>query len=228
METRETGVSQHRQAPGYVAALRYDFLTSIYDPIVALTTRERTFKERLLSQACIDDGANVLDLGCGTGTLAIRAKRLHPGATIVGIDGDPKVLSIARRKAEAAGAHVRLDTGLSFDLPYTDARFDRVVSSLFFHHLTTADKRRTILEVHRVLVPGGQFHVADWGRPNGPLMRMLFYPVRLLDGFETTRDNVRGRLPELFAAGGFEDARLRGELNTMMGTLAFYSATRPD
>ena len=221
-------MSQHRQDPShYVTALRFDFLTSIYDPIVALTTRERVFKERLLSQACIDEGASVLDLGCGTGTFAIRAKRRHPGATIVGVDGDPKVLSLARRKAAAAEAHVRLDTGLSFDLPYSDAQYDRVVSSLFFHHLTAADKRRTILEANRVLVPGGQFHVADWGRPSGPLMRMLFYPVRLLDGFETTRNNVHGRLPELFAAAGFEHARLRGELNTMLGTMAFYSARKP-
>ena len=217
-----------RTTEHYVPALGHDFLTSLYDPVVALTTRERTFKNQLLRQAEIPDGADVLDLGCGTGTLTIWTAKKRPNARVVGLDGDPKVLSIAKRKAVAADVKLRFDVGLSCDLPYPDGSFDRVLSSLLFHHLTRSDKRRTILEIHRVLKPAGQLHVADWGRPSSVLMKMLFYPIQVLDGFASTRDNVQGLLPGLFEEGGLESVSLRKELRTIFGTLALYSACKTD
>ena len=212
----------------YVPALGHGFLTSLYDPVVALTTRERTFKSQLFRQAEIPDGADVLDLGSGTGTLAIWVAKKRPNARVVGLDADPKVVSIAERKAAAANVKLRFDVGLCFELPYPDASFDRVLSSLLFHHLTRSDKRRTILEIHRVLKPGGQLHVADWGRPSSVLMKMLFYPIQILDGFDNTRDNVQGLLPGLFEEGGLESVSLRKELRTIFGTLALYSANKAD
>jgi SAM-dependent methyltransferase len=83
----------------YIPALRFRWLTAVYDPVVALTTRERTFKHRLLSQAQIEPGMRVLDLGCGTGTLAVWLKQRTPAAEVVGLDADPAVLALARRKA---------------------------------------------------------------------------------------------------------------------------------
>jgi len=210
-----------------VPALGYRFLTALYDPVVALTVRERTFKSRLVAQAAIAPGHAVLDVGCGTGTLAVRIKRTVPGASVIGLDGDPTVLAIARRKAARAGVAVRFDEGYAYALPYPDAAFDRVLSSLFFHHLTRDAKQRTIAEVHRVLRPGGELHVADWGKASNALMRGLFYSVQLLDGFATTRDNVEGRLPALFARGGFEAVSEGEAIATIWGTLALYSARRP-
>jgi SAM-dependent methyltransferase len=211
----------------YVPAAGYEWLTALYDPILHLTTRERRFKERLLEQAALRAGMDVLDLGCGTGTLAIWTKERNPQANIVGLDGDPKVLGRAKRKAEEAGSNIRFDQGLSYELPYTDASFDRVLSSLFFHHLVPGDKRRTVAEIRRVLRPGGELHVADFGAPANPLMRMLSSSIRLLDGAENTRENFAGALPGLFGEGGLAEARRRGEMSTIYGTLAFYSALRP-
>jgi SAM-dependent methyltransferase len=211
----------------YVPAAGRDWLTAVYDPILRLTTRERRFKERLLEQAGIRAGMDVLDLGCGTGTLAILTKERNPEANIVGLDGDPKVLGRAKRKSEGAGFTIRFDQGLSYDLPYPDAKFDRVLSSLFFHHLVPHDKKRTVAEIRRVLKPGGELHVADFGAPANPLMRMLSSSIRLLDGEENTRENFAGALPGLFGEGGLADARRREEISTIYGTLAFYSATRP-
>lgn len=212
----------------YVPALGYGFLTALYDPVVAVTTRERTFKERLIRQANIDPGHAVLDVGCGTGTLATWIKRAVPEAEVTGLDGDAAILAIARRKAARAGADVRFDHALSDALPYPDAGFDRVVSSLFFHHLTRDAKERTIAEIHRVLKPGGELHVADWGAPTSGWRRLLFYSVQWLDGFETTRDNVQGRLPRMFADGGLVQVRQRGAVETVYGTLALYSGRRPE
>jgi ubiquinone/menaquinone biosynthesis C-methylase UbiE len=210
----------------YIPALGWDRLTSLYDPVVRFTTRERAFKERLLDQAALSDAVDVLDLGCGTGTLALMAKARAPRAGVVGLDGDPKMLERARSKAEAAGKAVRFDEGLSYELPYPDSSFDRVLSSLFFHHLDRGGKERTFAEVRRVLRPGGELHVADWGRPANPLMRVLFTTIRLVDGAEPTRENVEGALPRLIAEAGLEQAALRGSLSTAYGTLAFYSAVR--
>jgi ubiquinone/menaquinone biosynthesis C-methylase UbiE len=195
--------------------------------VLRLTTRERLFKERLLNQAALHPGMEVLDLGCGTGTLAVWAKQRTPEANVVGLDGDPRVLDRARRKAGEAGLAIGFDQGLSYELPYSDASFDRVLSSLFFHHLMSEDKKRTIAEIRRVLRPGGELHVADFGAAANPLMNVLSRSIRLLDGVENTRDNFAGALPDMFGEGGLADARIRGQLSTVYGTLAFYSAVRP-
>ena len=102
-----------------------------------------------------------------------------------------------------------------------------MLSSLFFHHLMSEDKKRTIAEIRRVLRPGGELHVADFGAAANPLMNVLSRSIRLLDGVENTRDNFAGALPDMFGEGGLADARIRGQLSTVYGTLAFYSAVRP-
>jgi SAM-dependent methyltransferase len=210
----------------YIPALRFRFLTGVYDPAVRATTREREFKRRLLEQAAIEPGHRVLDLGCGTGTLAAMAKRRVPGAELVGLDGDPEVLARARAKTAGEGLEVRFDEGLSTELPYEDSSFDRVLSTLFFHHLTGEGKRRTARELVRVLRPGGELHVADLGRPADPLMRAFVWQVRLFDGLEQTRDNVAGSLPAIFAEAGLVAARERDRLRTPVGTISLYSADK--
>lgn len=214
--------------PHYVPALAFHGLTPFYDAVVGATTRERTFKRALIDQARIAPGHEVLDLASGTGTLAIWAQQHEPRATIMGIDGDPAILSIARRKAERAGVAIRFDQGLSYALPYDDARFDRVMSSLFFHHLDWPNKQRTARELLRVLKPGAELHVADWGAPGSGLMRGLFrVSIQVLDGYRNTQDNVEGRLIELFEGAGFVDVTQRDRFSTVFGTLALYSARKP-
>ncbi|MBI4589661.1 MAG: class I SAM-dependent methyltransferase [Candidatus Rokubacteria bacterium] len=169
----------------------------------------------------------VLDLGCGTGTMAVWMKRRTPAAVIVGLDGDPDVLAIARRNATRMGLEIEFRHGLSYELPFAEGAFDRVLSSLFFHHLLPAQKRRTLAEVFRILSPGGELYVADWGRPSGWMMRVLSYSIQLLDGFANTADHVEGRLPQYFREAGFEAVELRSQLATPYGTMALYSARRP-
>ncbi len=214
-------------ATRYVPALRFEALTRFYDPVVALTTRERSFKRRLLAQAALEPKHGVLDLGCGTGTLAIWAAQAEPSARVTALDGDPTVLARARRKAERANVSIQFDQGLSYDLPYSSQSFDRVLSSLFFHHLLPTDKERTLAEVIRVLRAGGELHIADWGRPTSWLMRWLFFSVQLLDGFPNTQQHVAGELPSLLESSGFEQVAVRAELATLYGTLALYSARKP-
>jgi ubiquinone/menaquinone biosynthesis C-methylase UbiE len=211
----------------YLPAVRFDFLTPLFDVFVRGTTRERAFKEKLLDQAGLDEGLDVLDLGSGTGTLAIWAKQRAPQLRIRGLDGDPKIIARAVQKADRAGVEVPFDEGLSYELPYADASFDRVLSSLFFHHLVPRDKERTIAEVVRVLRPGGELHVADWGEPRSLASKAGAVAIRRFDGDAPTRDNLAGRLPELFEAGGLVDARERERVAAPMGVISLYSARRP-
>src|SRR3954452_9543419 len=90
----------------YVPALRFEALTRVYDPVVAITSREGAFKRRLLQHARIKDGESVLDVACGTGTLAIEIKKDHPKAKVSGLDGDQQILGRARAKSEEAGVKV--------------------------------------------------------------------------------------------------------------------------
>jgi ubiquinone/menaquinone biosynthesis C-methylase UbiE len=210
----------------YLPGLRFRSLTRFYDPLIRLAMPERRFKQRLLEQAAPRAGQRILDLGCGTGTLAIQVRSAQPEAEVVGLDADQEMLAQARIKADAAGVAVRFDQGLSTELPYEDESFDLVLSTLFFHHLTGADKRRTAAEIARVLRPGGALHAADWGRPADPLMRALFIGVRLFDGFEPTRENIAGALPRIFEQGGLKRATETDRFRTAFGTLALYRGTK--
>jgi ubiquinone/menaquinone biosynthesis C-methylase UbiE len=211
---------------GYLPALRFRALTPFFD-IAARGIRERNFKPKLIEQARIGDGDDVLDLGCGTGTLAIQVKQSAPGARVTGLDGDPQILEQARSKSERAGLEIDYVEGLSTSLPFADRSFDRVLSTLFFHHLTTEDKRTTLGEIERVLRPGGELHVADIGRPSDPAMALAVLQVRAFDGFERTSANVEGRLPDLSEDAGLADVREHNSLRTVVGSVRLFSAAKP-
>ena len=212
----------------YVPALGIHFLTRFYDPIVRITLREDRFRRLLIEQARVEPGQRVLDLGCGTGTLTILLKQACPDASVAGLDGDFQTLEIARRKIAAAGLSIDLQRAMTFAPPYAPRSFDRVLSSLVFHHLTTANKRRTFAAVRELLRPGGELHVADWGKPQNALMQLAFLGVRLLDGFETTRDNAEGRLVELIQEAGFRSVAETHHEMTVFGTLSLYRAIAPE
>jgi hypothetical protein len=78
-----------------------------------------------------------------------------------------------------------------------------------------------------VASPGRTLHVADWGVPTNPLMRALFLPIQILDGFANTNDNVRGLLPSVFEAAGFENVRTQESLATAFGTLSYSTGRKP-
>ncbi len=210
----------------YVPALGFSWLTWLYDPLLSVTLREQEFKTALVRQAKLAPGQRVLDLGAGTGTLTLLLKQAEPQADVCGVDGDPEVLERARAKAVHAGASITFSEGMAHALPYPDAGFDRVVTSLMLHHLASSDKKRALAEVWRVLRPGGELHVADWGKAQNVLMRALFLGVQLLDGFESTGDNAAGRLPAMFRECGFVDVRETASYATLFGTLTLWQARK--
>lgn len=212
-------------ARSYVPALGFDWLTRLYDPLLALTLREGTLKSRLLDQAEIAPDHGVLDVGCGTGTLAILAKARQPRARLVGLDGDPAVLEIARKKIARAGVEVELREGLANAEPiFPPASFDRILTSLVLHHLTTDEKRQAFSAMYRWLRPGGELHVLDFGPQANWFFALLARGVGWLDGVTRVRDNWDGRLPDLMREAGFARADEVGRALTPFGSVSFYKA----
>ena len=210
-----------------IPALRFHRLTRFYDRVLALAIPEQQLKSELTAAALegLQPGDRVLDLGCGTGTLTIMLKQAAPEVEVVGLDGDSEVLALAKSKAEAAGVQLDLQGGLSYEAPFPPASFNRVVSSLVFHHLTSEAKLQTFKKVGELLGPGGELHVLDWGQAQNPLMRFAFLGVQLLDGFKTTTDNVDGCLVPMMREAGFSDASETRRRASMFGTLSLYRAT---
>jgi SAM-dependent methyltransferase len=215
-------VSSRRER--YIPAAGHDWLLPLYDPVLRLFFREEQAKRELLAQADVRTGQRVLDVGCGTGTLAILIKAECPQTHVVGLDGDPKALAIARRKAARAGVDVAFDEGLASSLPYSDGSFERVFSSLVLHHLSREHKQRSLSEILRVLTPGGTFHLLDFGRPVTAWERGL---ARLFFRSPEVRDNVQGGLAALLREAGFADVEELARRGTIVGSVWYYRAARP-
>ena len=199
--------------------------TRLYDTVVALTMREATFRGRLRAE--VRDGlapdAAVVDVGCGTGTLAIALAA--DGAEVIGVDGDPEVLALAHAKPGAETVQWR--KGLATALPLPGASADRVVMSLLLHHLDAGAKRAALAEALRVLRPGGRLHVADWGRPRDAVMRAAAWALQRVDGPDGLRENLEGAIPALLADAGFTAVAVHDRLRTAWGSLELLSALRP-
>ena len=210
----------------FVPALGFHGFTKLYDAVVRTTMPEKAFKMALMVQAGIQPGFKVLDFGCGTGTLTKLTAEAHQEASIIGVDVDANILGIAKNKVGKTASNVQLELYDGNKLPYDDASFDRVISSLVFHHLSKDQKQNAFSEIYRVLRPQGELHIADWGQASNLLMRLLYYPVQILDGFETTTDNVNGLLPSYISKGGFNNVTVNGSFSTVFGTLSLFLAKK--
>ena len=136
-----------------------------YDLTVWLMTlgRERVYRERFVDLAHLEPGESVLDVGCGTGTLAIVSKqRVGPTGAVHGLDASLAMIDRAREKAKKAGVEVFFKQGVVEALPFSDAHFDAVLSTLMLHHLPRKLREQCAREVRRVLKPGGRVLVVDF------------------------------------------------------------------
>lgn len=140
----------------------YDFLTRL-----VLGSLYRSIAADVASVAA--DGARVLEVGCGPGNLAIRLAR-EPGLKVTGLDLDPRMIDLARGNARRvmAGSDEQPSfvVGDVASLPFPDASFDLVVSTLSMHHWAEPDQG--LAEIRRVLRPGGRALMWDIRRGRVP------------------------------------------------------------
>jgi ubiquinone/menaquinone biosynthesis C-methylase UbiE len=159
-----TNVVEQRTVPSTTGnvihgAFRYDLLIWL----VSLG-RERTFREKTLNLAGLKPGESVLDVGCGTGTLAIAAKpRVGPAGRVYGIDASSEMIARARKKAKKAGVEVTFENAVAEKIPFPDQTFDAVLTTVMLHHLGRKARQQCVFEMSRVLKPGGRVLAVDFG-----------------------------------------------------------------
>ena len=203
----------------YLPAAGHDWSLPLYDPIVKLLGGDAARRAQL-EQAALRPGHRVLDVGCGTGTLATLIKRLYPDVEVVGLDPDPKALARAKRKAARAAVSIQFDQGFGDELPYPEAWFDRVLSFMF-HHLPPDEKGKTVRAVRRVLKPGGEFYMLDFEGPEDGAHGFL---AHLLHSSDRMKDSSEGRVLSLMRQAGFADPKKVGHRRMLFGGVAYYRA----
>lgn len=213
----------------FTPALGVQCLTPFYDFAIAWLTRETTWREKLVNGIAPKRGERILDVGCGTGTLALQLKAMEPEVGLIGIDPDPEVLRRAASKAAAQALVVEWEEGfLSDDFVETVRPLSKIVSSLVFHQTPEAEKHRMHDCIYRALEPGGYFFIADYGEQRSRLMRWLFrLTVQMLDGTENTARNAQGRLPELMVDAGFQNVEELDFVPTLTGSISIYRGQKP-
>lgn len=203
----------------YLPAAGHDFFLPFYDPLTTLMGGRRLLRG-LLTQAELQPGHAVLDIGCGTGTLAVLIRQAHPAVDVTALDPDPRALARAGRKAAGAGVSVRFDRGFADALEYLDAAFDRVFSSMMFHHLARDVRAKTLVEVRRVLKPGGRLEFLDFaGGTHNAFAR------RIHGGHLQTA--AQDRLLRHMTEAGLVDARPVATRSTFLGSVAYFQASAP-
>jgi ubiquinone/menaquinone biosynthesis C-methylase UbiE len=168
-----------------------------YDLLAWLLTRgrEAAFRERIISLAGVQPGYSVLDIGCGTGTLAIAASRhVGAGGSVYGIDPSPEMIARAARKAAKARVPVVFTRAAAEQIPIEDGRFDVVLSTLMLHHLPLKIREPCAQEIRRVLRPGGRLLVVDFGRPSQHGLLSHFHRHGHVPGADVVALLARARL----------------------------------
>jgi ubiquinone/menaquinone biosynthesis C-methylase UbiE len=197
----------------FIPAAGHDFALPLYDPLTSLLGA-RARRQVLIERAQLSAGQRVLDIGCGTGSLAIALQRAQPQVEVTALDPDPRALGVAQRKAQRANAHVRFDRGFGDALPYAERTYDRVFSSFMLHHLERPQQQRLLAEVLRVLVPGGSLHLIDFARADhGGLFGQN------LQGAEHVERDLR--------AATFVDVRVQPEPRWLWQPVMYCSGRRP-
>lgn len=210
------------EARSYTPAAGHHFLTPLYDVGVRLSTRETVWRTALVELIAPTDSDVLLDIGAGTGNLALLLAKHNPATRYIGIDPDGRAIAIARKKldawsvgAEFLQAHFSAKAVAAWPAPSV------ATLCLVLHQVPLDEKRRLLREVHALLRPDGRLYVADYGEQRTWLMQKLFrLTIQNLDGRADTQPNADGALPLLMKEAGFSDVREARMFNTITGTIS--------
>jgi ubiquinone/menaquinone biosynthesis C-methylase UbiE len=165
-----------------------------------LFSRKVSFgRDTLIRLAAPASGETVLDVGCGTGTLAIAIDAKVAPGQVHGIDASPQMIAVANQKVAKANLDIDFQVALIETIPFPDDAFDLVTSSLMLHHLPDDLKRSGLAEIRRVLKPDGRFVAMDLAaESHSPLGHLLS-----VFGHSSGED-IRGKLGPMMRDAGFD------------------------
>lgn len=158
-----------------------------------------------LAAAGVGPGDRILDVGCGTGELAVEAAKIVSAFSpsiegyAMGVDATPGMIDLAQQRARQAGIPVVFEVAAAESLPLGNGIVEAVTSSFFFHHLPSQVKRQALQEMWRVLAPGGRLVITDYGRPQNLLGLIASFPMRF-NFHEYVRGQLKGELEDLIAS----------------------------
>lgn len=155
--------------------------------------------------ANIQANETVLDVGCGTGTLAIAAKKVSPpSVTIHASDAAPEMIDRARQKALDEQLDIEFTHGLVENIPAPDNTYDLVMNSLMVHHLPDDLRDKAFAEIYRVLKPGGRLLIVDFEPPKNPFTRawLSLTPVKAMLQIDNSI------IPPQLEKAGFENVEI--------------------
>ncbi len=144
----------------------YDLL--LWATNLLLGGKWQAVRQKTIDLAQLQPGERVLEVGCGTGDIALRAKAcVGPTGQVTGIDPAWPMIQRASAKAARQGLTIDFQTGVIERLAFPDNTFDVVLSSFMMHMVPEEVKRQGLAEIARVLKPGGRLLVVDTKRPEG-------------------------------------------------------------
>lgn len=175
-----------------------NWLAPWYDGACRRLGLGHAFHVKIIELADIQSGEHVLDIGCRTGALTCLAARVAgPGSSVKGIDAAPDMVRTAREKGACIGARPRFDLASAEALPFPDAEFDVVLSSLALDHLPDPTMKTVLEEIRRVLKPKGRLIVVAFDRQKSILAQLVTVPFRAGPGLRrqqgTSMENILGR-----------------------------------
>jgi len=202
----------------FVPALGFHKLTALYDPLIRAWSAAAKLRAQMIDALELQPGMRLLELGSGSGRLAIEIKRKHPGVAIEAVDADTAMVSRAKRNAAGANVDISVREADITRLPELGT-FDRVYSTMVFHHLLPPAKHAALATARRVLRSDGQFVVGDFGRPRDLLQWALFSWIQQpLDGYANTAPHRDGRY-ERAVRDAFGHVRSAAVMRTAAGTI---------
>jgi len=179
-------------------------MVSTYDAYMRKVTfgREQVLRQRTVTLAQVKPGDCVLEVGCGTGSLTLAAKRqAGPAGKVFGIDVLPGMIEVSQQKAAQAHEEITFQLGSIDHIPFPEDTFGVVISSFMIFHMSEATRRNGIAEIYRVLKPHGRLLVLDLAMPSQWLQRAIAQQVIFRGGLE---HDLRELIP-LMEAVGFSD-----------------------
>ena len=225
----------------------FDRIACCYDGMNRLLSlgRDRHWRELAAEALHLPRGGCVLDVGSGTGDMALAVTKRWPGATVVAVDPTKRMIAVGRMKAD--GGRVTWTEGDGLRLPFADAHFDGAVSAFMLRNVVNGSDRRPVAtalaEQCRVIRPGGRLVCLELSWPQTPVFRQLFsvyftalmpsvagaisgqpaayrYLPRSVQRFVTPR-----QLTEMMRAVGLRNVNCR---RLALGTVTLHVGERPD